>query len=185
MHITLATSADVGRVADMITRAFHDLPPSRWLVPDPAARAELTRANFTTWIAHALKHGHVDLLDDARAAAVWFHPDEGPVPLPDDYASTGRFRLMDDTFAAHHPADDRHHHLSFLAVEPAHQRRGLGTAMLNHHHRTLDERGLSAFLEASSPANVEFYLESGYHVLGEPYRLPEDGPPMWPMWRQA
>jgi ribosomal protein S18 acetylase RimI-like enzyme len=178
MHITRATAADVGRVADLITRAFHDLPPSRWLVPDPADRPERTRANFTMWVTHALDHGHVDVLGD-RGAAVWFDRTK-PVPLPRDYAATGRFRLMDDTFDAHHP-DAPHHHLAFLAVAPEHQGRGVGSELLKHHHVLLDELRVAAFLEASSPGNVEFYERHGYHVLGEPYRLP-DGPMMWPMW---
>lgn len=181
MHITRATPADVDRVADLITLAFHDLPPSRWLVPDPRLRPELTRANFVMWTRHAIDHGHVDLID-GRAAAVWFHRDQGPIPTPETYAPKPRFRLMDEVFAAHHPDDDRHHHLVFLAVEPGQQRQGLGTALLDHHHAHLDAANLAAFLEASSPENVEFYLESGYQVVNGPYHLP-DGPPLWPMWR--
>lgn len=181
MHITRATAADVARVAELITKAFYDLPPTRWLVPDVTHRATRTRANFAMWTAHALRHGHVDLID-TRAAAVWFHRENGPIPDPVDYAPQGRFRLMDETFAAHHPTPS-HHHLALLAVDPDHQRGGLGSALLRHHHEQLDELGVAAFLEASSPDNVEFYLESGYHVMGQPYRLPVDGPPMWPMWR--
>ncbi|GLZ31673.1 N-acetyltransferase [Lentzea sp. NBRC 105346] len=182
MHITSATADDVGRVADLITSAFADLPPSVWLVGDAGERPALIRANFAMWTTHALKHGHVDLID-TRAAAVWFHR-ERPVPLPDDYAPAARFRLMDDTFAAHHPDHDQHHHLAFIAVHPDHQGHGLGRALLDHHHAILDAKGLSAFLEASTPGNVRFYEASGYRVLGEPYHLP-DGPPLWPMWREG
>ena len=33
-----ADPADTGRLSQVIADAFHDLPPSRWLIPDPAAR---------------------------------------------------------------------------------------------------------------------------------------------------
>jgi GNAT superfamily N-acetyltransferase len=181
--ITRATEADTAQVANLISTAFQNLPPSVWLEPDPQRRRDLSRENFAMWVRHALSHGHVDVIG-TEAAAVWFHRDNGPVPLPDDYDPPDRFRLLDDTFDAHHPQDEAHHHLAFLAVDPRLQNQGRGGRLLEHHHGELDRLRLGAFLESSTESNVRFYEKRGYAVLGEAYRLP-DGPSLWPMWRPA
>jgi GNAT superfamily N-acetyltransferase len=175
--------------AALIAEAFVDLPAARWLVPDPGQRVEILGRDFTILVGHALRHGHVDLLDDRSGVAVWFDRTR-PVPPPDDYprrlrAACGdhheRFEHLDDLFDAHHPAA-RHHHLALLAVAPGRQGVGRGSALLAHHHRHLDRAGLPAYLEASSESSRDLYLRHGYRV-GAPFTLP-DGSPFWPMWRE-
>jgi ribosomal protein S18 acetylase RimI-like enzyme len=85
----------------------------------------------------------------------------------------------------HHPTGIPHHHLAILAVHPDRQRRGIGTALLDAHHATLEEEGTPAYLEASSPRARDLYLTHGYTLQpGAPFYLPDDGPPLWPMWRE-
>lgn len=74
-----------------------------------------------------------------------------------------------------------HHHLALLAVEPSFQGRGLGSALLRHHHASLDGAGTAAYLEASSPADCDLYARHGYE-LRETFALP-DGTLFLPMWR--
>jgi ribosomal protein S18 acetylase RimI-like enzyme len=188
-----ATGTDIDPAAGVIARAFAVLPQAHWLVDDGAQRGQLLHANMTMWVEHALTYGHVDVAGDFEAVAVWFDREHGPVPLPDNYenrlrADCGtwaeRFRALDEVFDAYHPSGP-HHHLAMLAVEPQHQRRGLGSALLRHHHAELDAVGLCAFLEASTLGNVGLYEAHGYRRVGRPYELAEDGPLMWPMWRDA
>lgn len=185
-----AGAGDAGWVAGLIGAAFQPLPVARWLVPDPTRRAQLLPANFRIFVDHALVHGEVHVTGDRSAAAVWFPRDRGPVPEPVDYPhrlaaacgeATGRFELLDELFAQHHPAAP-HQHLAFLAVHPDRQRRGFGSALLAHHHARLDAGGVAAYLEASSEPSRELYLRHGYQPVGEPFRVP-DGSPFWPMWR--
>lgn len=181
------TSA-AAEVADLIAEAFQVLPPAEWLVPDPALRLRLLAGQFAILAEHALVHGVVHRTADGDGVAVWF-PREEPGPEPPDYErrlaaacgeATGRFQALDALLEDNHPTDP-HHHLAFLAVRPGRQGRGLGTALLRHHHTTLDARGLPAYLEASSERNLPLYQRHGYRT-GEPLRLP-DGTPFWPMWR--
>jgi ribosomal protein S18 acetylase RimI-like enzyme len=176
-------------MAGLIADAFQSLPPAAWLVPDPASRARLLAGQFAILAEHALAHGLVHRTADGDGVAVWF-PREEPGPEPADYErrlaaacgeATPRFLVLDAVMEENHPTDP-HHHLAFLAVRPGRQGRGLGTALLRHHHATLDACGIPAYLEASSERNVALYRRHGYRAA-EPFRLP-DGTPFWPMWRE-
>jgi ribosomal protein S18 acetylase RimI-like enzyme len=146
---------------------------------------------FEMFVSHAVKHGAVHTIDD-DAVAVWFD-NTYDAPWIDQYdermaALVGelapRFATFDATLAQHHPHHRPHHHLALLAVRPGSQGQGLGGRLLSHHQRVLDQHGIGAFLEASSLSSRALYLRNGFEPFGEhPYYLPEDGPPMWPMWR--
>lgn len=190
VSIRRAGPADAARVAELVAAAFAPLAAVNWLLPepDPRARLRVMTADFRILVDHALEYGHVDLADEGPAAAVWFDR-TGPVPEPPDYDRrlaaacgewAGRFRVLDELFEENHPGEP-HHHLALLAVHPGRQGRGLGSALLRHHHAALDGGGVPAYLEASSPGSRDLYLRHGY-ALRETFALP-DGTLFWPMWR--
>ncbi len=188
LSIRRAGPADATRVAELVATAFAPLAAVTWLLPDPALRPKIMTADFQILVEHALDHGHIDLVEGAPAAAVWFDRTV-PVPEPPDYDGrlaaacgewTGRFRVLDELFERNHP-EAPHHHLALLAVHPDAQQGGLGTALLDHHHAVLDTEGTPAYLEASSPRSRDLYLRHGYE-LRETFALP-DGTLFWPMWR--
>lgn len=190
MTIVRATSADSALAADRIAEAFTDLAATAWLVPDPAHRRHVLRDNFRIFVDHALDHGEVHLAAGGAGVAVWLFA-EADIPPPPDYDRrlaeacgdyVSRFATLDKLFEANHPYEP-HHHLAFLAVRPGHQRAGVGTALLDHHHAHLAAHGLPAYLDASSPGSRDLYARHGYEVR-DPFTLP-DGTPFWPMWRPA
>ena len=61
-----------------------------------------------------------------------------------------------------HP-DDAHVYLWFLAVDPAHQRGGVGRALLA---RVYDEAAAPVYLDTANPANVPYYAAGGYEEIG-------------------
>ena len=52
-------------------RRFFDLPPSRWLVPDPAARRAIFPSYFRLYVEHALACGLVHTTPHHDAVALW------------------------------------------------------------------------------------------------------------------
>jgi GNAT superfamily N-acetyltransferase len=184
---------DMVVLSQVIASTFHDLPLSRWLIGDEAARHEVFPGYFMIFVEHALATGIVHTTPERTAVALWLPVgDNGPQP-PDWYdvqlaGVTGqwirRFVLFDAELDRHHLAGIAHHHLAILAVHPDHHNQGLGTALLSAHHTSLDKSGVPAYLEASSPRSRDLYLRHGYTPLpGAPFHLPEDGPPLWPMVR--
>lgn len=184
-----ATAADVDDVADLIARSFQQLAVAHWLVADPEDRLTCMRDQFALLIAHAVDHGRVDVVSDGSGAAVWFDRTT-QIPEPPDYdrrlreicgPHLNRFVSLDEAFAAYHP-DDPHHHAALLGVRSDERGRGLGTALLEQHHRMLDQQEVPAYLEASNERNRDLYSRLGY-VVTSVIELP-DGPHMWPMWRE-
>ncbi len=72
-----------------------------------------------------------------------------------------------------HPPDE-HVYLWFLAVDPGHQRGGVGRALLA---RVYEEARASVYLDTANPANVPYYASNGFEELGE-----ADGPRGAKMW---
>jgi ribosomal protein S18 acetylase RimI-like enzyme len=79
------------------------------------------------------------------------------------------------------PADP-HVHLGPIAVAPALQRQGIGTALMERYVEHLEQEKLAGYLETDRSENVAFYKRFGFFV-----RCSEDllGMPTWYMWRPA
>jgi ribosomal protein S18 acetylase RimI-like enzyme len=192
-QIIRAQPADTGPLSAMLAEAFHDLPPSRWLISDEAARREVFPGYFRIYLDHALTSGAVYTTPGRDAAALWMPVGPEPPDPPDGYPErllaatttwTARFVAFDAALERRHPTGIPHHHLALLGVQPGRQRQGTGTALLDSYHHMLDaEAREPAYLEASSEQNRSLYLRHGYADHGPPIRLP-GGPVMYPMWRE-
>jgi GNAT superfamily N-acetyltransferase len=187
--VSRLVAANAEAAAELIATAFSTLDVAEWLVEDAEERRRAMAAQFTMLVAHAVDHGWVYTAADGAGVAVWFDR-TSELPPPPDYDArlaeicgphTPRFEALDAAFEAHHPKE-AHHHLAFLAVLPRLQGHGIGTMMMNAHHRRLDEAGVPAYLEASDLRSRALYERHGY-ALRDKLELP-DGPTMWPMWRE-
>lgn len=198
LEVRRADPRDAQELSDLIALAFHDLPPSTWLVPDPAARREIFPDYFRLYVDHAFEVGAVYTTAERSAVALWLSydgtsHDEPPAGYDTRLAAvTGgwidRFRAFDATLEKHHPSGDPHDHLAILAVHPTVQGRGVGSALLAAHHRTLASGAepVAAYLEAAGLDSRRLYARHGYQDL--PHTIPfPDGTPatamMYPMWR--
>ncbi len=183
-----AAADEADSLTDLVAEAFAGLTVTAWLVPEPDQRLPVLRGAFRILVDHALEHGHVDVLADRTGVAVWLHRDR-PIPEPQNYEQrlaaacgphTDRFNVLDLLFERHHPSAP-HHHLVFLAVAPAWQCTGRGTALLRHHHAHLDRICMPAYREASTTGSRDLYTRHCYETQRR-FTLP-DGTPFWSMWR--
>jgi GNAT superfamily N-acetyltransferase len=192
--VVRAQTADIEVLSQVIADAFYDLPPSRWLVPGDATRREIFPGYFRIYVEHAMASGTVHTTTDHTAAALWLPVGpEGTTP-PDSYderlaKATGpwieRFRTFDAALDRHHPSGIAHHHLAILVVRPDRQGQGTGSLLLRTYHDVLSDHGTPAYLEAATLRLIGLYLRHGYALHpGAPFHLPDDGPAMWPMWKE-
>jgi GNAT superfamily N-acetyltransferase len=191
-QVVLAEDRDLGVLSNLLAGAFFDLAPSSWLIAEETARREIFPGYFRIFLENGFANGHVYTTPDWSGAAIWLPAGtEGP-ESPLGYHQrlvaatapwTSRFLAFDTALEARHPAGQAHHHLALLGVRPGRQGQGTGTALLQAHHRELDDDGTPAYLEASSPASRKLYLRHGYQDLGPPIALP-GGPSLYPMWRE-
>lgn len=192
-HVRPAGPGDVRAVRAMLARAFHDDPVATYLFPSAWRRPAGLRTFFGLQMTRdLLPHGGVYTTEACRGAALWAPPGKPP-PSPRQAALTvlpvlpyvvGQTLRRSLRFLAQveaiHP-DEPHWYLVTLGTEPAHQRRGIGTALLAPVLRQADAEGVRAYLESSKPENLPFYRRHGFEVTRE-VRL-ADGPPIWAMWR--
>ncbi|MBP2704234.1 GNAT family N-acetyltransferase [Microbispora sp. RL4-1S] len=190
MTPVISRMTDAEAVGGLIAETFHTDSITRWLIPHAEDRLPMQRRFFTMYAEHALEHGDVYGIHEGgelAGVAVWF---TAPFPeIPGEQESVAsfagdnadRYRLLGELMEKIHPHEP-HHYLAFIALERSRTGRGLGTLLLEEHHRLLDAEDTPAFLEASSEASRRLYLRHGYVDMPELLRLP-DGPVMYPMWR--
>ena len=191
-RVQQATAGDVPVLGRLIADAFEPLEQNLWLVPDMEARPYVFSAYFALQVDLGLQCGTVYTTPQRDAVAVWLPVDDTLPTLP-DYTDrlirlagswADRFHIFEAALGSQHPALGRHDYLAFLAVHPTQQRRGLGTRLMEHHHRLLDWHRLPAYLEAASWHSHDFYRLRGWDEHADPYQITPAGPTMYPMVRQ-
>lgn len=84
-------------------------------------------------------------------------------------------------FDREHPQEP-HYYIRTLGVATRFQGRGLGTKLLGCTFDRCDQEGVPAYLEASTERSAALYERLGFVHLGQ-LRVPNGGPPFWPMRR--
>ena len=186
--VQTATAEDEAAVFAVLTLAFSSDPASRWTWPEPktfiAAFPRFAKAfggaAFAKGTAHRI--GSV-------GAALWLPPGAGPdeeamgtlmMETADAGTAVDGPKLMQQ-MASHHPKEP-HWYLPLIGIDPAHQGKGLGSALLKHATDICDRDGMPAYLESSNLANVALYERHGFAALG---RIQVGGSPvLTPMLRR-
>jgi len=181
--------------AEALALAFADDPAWAHLLPNDATRAERLLEFFNAEIGHlAPEHRQVWLTEDGGGAAIWARPGRWRVPLS---ATIGQARPMARVFGRRlglalwtqlrlerrHPRSPRHWYLHYIGVEPRHQGRGLGGALMAPVLAKCDREGLPAHLEASTKRSSLLYARHGFDHT-EMFHMPGGGPPLRAMWRE-
>jgi GNAT superfamily N-acetyltransferase len=190
------------RAAGEVFVASHgEYPPFRHVFPDPARRAAVLRAFFTTTIRDALAAGHVDAAvkgDRVLGVAVWLPPGAFPWSLRRQLRATpGLLKVLQVaprsfvTFmrqgarsARLHPRDP-HWDLETMGILPEAQGRGLGARLLEPGLARADQDGLPCYLTTARRENLAFYRRSGFDVEHDALPLVPGGPTHWGMRRPA
>jgi ribosomal protein S18 acetylase RimI-like enzyme len=76
-------------------------------------------------------------------------------------AGAGIFEQM----AGYHPHEP-HWYLPLIGVDPAHQAKGIGDALMAYALERCDRDKVPAYLESSNPRNVPFYQRHGFEPIG-------------------
>lgn len=130
---------------------------------------------------------------DTKGAALWFPPGTMEMSarerfseiislLPGILRAMSRATRWEELISEHHPSEP-HWYLQTLAVEPASQRGGFGTALIQPGLDRADAEGMPCYLETQRESNIPYYRRFGFE-LTEEISL-HDSPPLWLMWRPA
>jgi ribosomal protein S18 acetylase RimI-like enzyme len=184
------TPLDERLAIDTVVLAFAADPVARWCWPEAhqylAAMPDFARA----FGGRAFTHDAAHCTDDCTGAALWLPPDVHPdeTAIGAVLERTAPAALLADLgavferMAAFHP-NGPHWYLPLIAVDPAHQGKGHGSALLSHALTQCDRDHLPAYLESTNPRNISLYKRHGFEVLGT--IQVGQSPPLTPMLRKA
>lgn len=166
--------AERNRALDVITIGFATDPIARWFWPEDGDYFRWMPDFVQAFSGPALDHGTADLTPCGRAAAFWLprnvHSDEEKLERLIAESIPAHRRGEIDAFVgqmeAFHPQEPCWH-LPQIAVEPAAQGQGLGSALLTYGLKRCDADGSIAYLETSNPRNVPLYQRFGFELIGE------------------
>ncbi len=188
-QVQVATASDEPQAIDVIALAFSSDPVVRWFYPD--AHQYLT--NFPAFIrafgGRAFENGTAYHVDGFMGAALWLppnvHPDEEEVvgliqrTVPEE-AQEDLLSILEQ-LGSFHPSEP-HWYLPLIGVDPAHQRKGHGSALMKHALIPCDKENKFAYLESTNPANIPLYERYGFELVGK--LEVGTAPPLYPMVRK-
>jgi len=192
-EVRKATKADLPALCDALRRAFWDDPITAHLLPEGASGREKRLATLMRMEAGpAIAQETVFTTTDGDATAIWKAPGKwkigGMALLRQMPVAISAFRgqlpkaLATLTLIEKKHPTEPHWYLAVLGAVPEAQGKGKGSAAMQPVLDHCDHEGLPAYLESSKHKNVPFYERHGFKVTEE-IRLPNDGPPVWLMWR--
>ncbi|HEX6888664.1 MAG TPA: GNAT family N-acetyltransferase [Candidatus Nanopelagicales bacterium] len=183
------------RATETLTAAFLDDVMFRWVFPESQARARGLRPLNRVPLEFGLRYGVVRQSHGGGCVAIWVPPGQMSlgrmircglltVPLRTGLGPMARFAGANGVMDTIHKRHMRgpHWELLIVAVDPALQGGGHGTALLREGLARVDASGLPCYLATNTPANLPFYERLGFTVLEEA-SLGRGGPPAWAMRR--
>jgi ribosomal protein S18 acetylase RimI-like enzyme len=184
-------AADHQAVVTALSRGFYDDPVFRWIYPDDNRRLAVLPGFFAVFATAIGRHEVSLVAGEGIGAALWVPPG-GQVVADDEAEAFGEalatlsppdvervvtcMSLLEET----HP-HERCWYLNLVGVDPQHQGRGIGSALLRPVLDRCDADGEGAYLEATSGDNRRLYERHGFETVRE-LPLP-GGPSLWAMWR--
>ena len=188
--VTATAPSDAEQAIGVIVLAFGTDPAARWTYADPQQYLTHFPTIVQAFGGRAFAHGTGHHVSGFAGAALWLPPGVAPdeqaltaivrasVPAARHAEVFGVFEQM----GRHHPHEP-HWYLPLIGVDPLHQGRGLGSALLQHALRQCDRDHVPAYLESSNPANTPLYERHGFKVLAT--IQVGSSPPIRPMLRPA
>ena len=171
--VRAAVAADEAAAIATLTLAFAGDPATRWTWPDSQDYLSAFPRFAKAFGGAAFVKGSAHLIGDHAGAALWLPPgvEADDAALGDLMRTTASPPSMVDgaqvmqQMAGYHPREP-HWYLPLIGIDPKHQGRGLGGALLDHGLEICDRDGALAYLESSNPRNVPLYQRHGYEIMG-------------------
>lgn len=188
--------AELDRVAHVLAAAFRDNPLNRAVIAsdDRERRLRCNVFGARALLPAALAEQALRLArsGDGQIVAVLIglEPLRYPLPAPElgsrlrcawgqGFRVARRWAAVFEELDAWHLSEP-HRYLGTLAVDPQHQRRGLGSELLARWLDEMSHASLPVYLETDRCENLAFYERFGFSLLREIQVL---GTPIWCMLR--
>ena len=186
IQIAQATPDRLPALASVLGRAFAAEPMMRWpLGENDDNQARLVRA-FELFTEDPIRLGMVWEAGTAAGALIWIPAGQMDAVEAGNQAMRSVFERVDgarrfdsfwDWVASKHP-DEPLALFDSIAVEPAAQGHGIGSALIRFGLDRARTAGHAAWIETGNPRNVRLYERHGFRVIDDA-DAPGGGPHVW------
>jgi ribosomal protein S18 acetylase RimI-like enzyme len=173
VNVRTMVPEDANRAIATVVLSFAADPMTRWVWPQAHQYLTVMPMTIRAFGGAAFAQDTAFCSDSYAGAALWLRPgvhaDEKR--LGELMESTGSPDGMEarsaifEQMAQHHPKE-AHWYLPLIGVDPAHQRRGHGDALMRYALERVDRENGVAYLESSNPRNISFYRRHGFEEIG-------------------
>jgi ribosomal protein S18 acetylase RimI-like enzyme len=185
-------------VRQALTRAFLDYPLMIYANEQLGPRRRGVATLYGAIVRDTLRYGEINVSAGLEGACCWLPPGvglptfarevrAGMLGLPLGFGWAGFQRLVEfdhEQRKLHEKyAVGPHWFLATIGVDPAHQGRGLGSALMGPALARADEQKVPCYLETHTADNVRLYERHGFRVV-EHLENPATVP-LWAMLRPA
>ena len=180
-----------------MANAYFNYPSVEYFFPDLRLRKKVLAWYLGYPIRYSLKRGVVYTTPDHKSVAAWLTPKEtyhtvaghmgaGFLKCPFLMGPAAFRRLLDNDMFLEKIRKEKlpgpHWYLWELGVDPAVQKQGVATALLEPTLLQADQDNLPAFLETHLATNVPFYQKLGFEIVFEG-KVPKHDITVWSMLR--
>jgi GNAT superfamily N-acetyltransferase len=186
VEITQAAPDRLSALASVFGRAFVVEPMMRWPLCEGDDIEERLVHAFELFMEDPIRLGMVWEAGDALGALIWIPGDQMDALDAANQAMRSVFEREDgarrfdqlwDWVESKHPEEPLAL-LDSVAVEPAAQGRGVGSALIRARLDQARVAGHGALLETGNPRNVPLYERHGFRVVNDA-DVPGGGPHIW------
>jgi GNAT superfamily N-acetyltransferase len=172
ISVLTVTESNVADAVAVEVLAFNTDPMTRWLYPEPHQYLTYFPQFVRLFGGKAFEHDTAYYIQHI-GAALWLPPGIAPdaEAFRDHIQQSVAAHKQADLFAVleqmgHYHPHEPHWYLALIGVEPSHQGKGYGTALVQKILQECDRAGTPAYLESSNPINVPFYEQFGFESIG-------------------
>lgn len=160
------------RVIEILSESFYENPSVHYVVKNDHKVNLRIKALMEYAYDMCFKFGKVILSDDKNSCALLMWSAKKKTVVPWDIklalkaiglARVPKVLKRESMIKKHHP-ETPFLYLWFIGVDPAHQKQGLGPALLNQVIDISRDENTPIYLETSVPENIPWYKKHGFEV---------------------
>ena len=188
LSVRVATSGDKSQSIETLMLAFAADPVLRWCLGSASDYLAHFSELVTAYAGMAFDCGTALCEEGFKGVALWLPPgvsadDDAFVAVVERTLDPEKRQILRNVIGqveTAHPAGP-HWTLPLLGVDPGHQGKGVGAALISTMLERIDGEALPAYIESTNPKNLTLYERFGFQRLG--VVRPEGRPPLFPMIR--
>ena len=176
----IADKNDLAGIMDRLTHclseAIYNDPYYVYIMPNNSKRRSQLIWLFRILLTYGIRNGLIFVTSDLKGASIWFGPEKptldnielalsGLIYYPFKVGFANFLRMLDVSTQwekIHLKQPKRNYYLMVVGVDPAYQRKGYGSLLMQNVLNKADQEGVICYLETVTAENLLFYKKHDF-----------------------